>query len=84
MTRQELVQAVMEFAEAVNLAEEHAELLAVKNRLLEQLKARGVELPPSLKTNPAEDSARLEEGQQRTRELLLQLHNLTEADRLKS
>jgi ppGpp synthetase/RelA/SpoT-type nucleotidyltranferase len=83
-TRQEFVQAVMEFAEAVNLTEEYAELLAEKNRLREQLEARGVELPPSLETDPAEDAARLEEGQQRTRELLLELHNRTEADRLKS
>jgi ppGpp synthetase/RelA/SpoT-type nucleotidyltranferase len=82
-TRHELVERVMELAMAVHAVEQGSEMLAIANRAIQEIRARGEEPPPPLAAQIASTGAQLALAEQQAQETLLRLHDATEPDTLK-
>jgi hypothetical protein len=82
-TRHELVERVMELAIAVHAVEQGSEMLAIANRAIGAMRARGEEPPPSLVASIASTGVQLALAEQQLQATLLHLHDATEPDTLK-
>jgi len=78
MTRHELVEWVMELALAVHAVEQGSTMATLANRAIQEIRARGEEVPPPVEAQVALANVQIEQAERGVRESLLRLHNATE------
>ncbi len=82
MTRQELVDRVMELAVAVHAVERGSTMMVIANRAIGKVRARGEELPPPVEAQIALANVEITVAEARVLDTLLRLHDATVPDTL--